>query len=150
MNWMAFAWLILLLVFLAVESGTVTLVSIWFAAGALTAMIVSLCGAWVWLQVVLFFGVSVVALLLLRPLFKKYIKPKLVKTNVDSVLDMQGLVTEDIDNIIPTGQVKLGAMVWTARSTSGEKICAGTLVKADRVEGVKVFVSPVEVKAQVN
>lgn len=150
MNWMAFAWLILLLVFLAVESGTVTLVSIWFAAGALTAMIASLCGAWVWLQVVLFFCVSVVALLLLRPLFKKYIKPKLVKTNVDSVLDMQGLVTEDIDNIIPTGQVKLGAMVWTARSTSGEKICAGTLVKADRVEGVKVFVSPVEVKAQVN
>ncbi len=149
MNVAAIFWLVLMVVFLATEASTVTLVSIWFSAGALAAMIASFFGAQLWLQSVIFLVVSVALLAMLRPLFRKYIKPKLVKTNVDSVLEMQGIVTEDIDNIRSAGQVKLGAMVWTARSTDGERICAGTLVKADRVEGVKVFVSPVEQAAQV-
>ena len=62
----------------------------------------------------------------------------------------EGLVTEAIDNISGAGQVKLGAMVWTARSTDGNPIPAGTRIRADRVEGVKVFVSPLRVSAGVN
>ena len=70
-------------------------------------------------------------------------------TNIDSVIGSEGYVTTPIDNVSAEGQVKLGAMYWTARSTSGEKIPAGTLVKADKIEGVKVYVSTVEVLEKV-
>lgn len=149
MNWAAITWLVLLVIFLLVEGATVTLVSSWFAAGALVALIASLLSAPIWLQVTLFLLVSCIALSLLRPLLRKFITPKVVKTNVDAIVDTQGLVTAPIDNVAATGQVKLGAMEWSARSTSGEKIEAGTLVKVDRIEGVKAFVSPVEVKVNV-
>ena len=72
---------------------------------------------------------------------------KIEKTNVDAVIGSTGLVTVAIDNVTAEGQVKLGAMYWTARSTSGEKIPEGTLIRADRIEGVKVYVSPAEVPA---
>ena len=88
---------------------------------------------------------SAALLLALRPLVKKYLTPKLTATNVDSVVGSTGLVTAAIDNVSATGQVKLGAMEWTARSTSGQPIPVGTLVKVDRIEGVKAFVSPAEV-----
>ena len=149
MNWAAIVWLVLLVVFLMVEGVTVTLVSSWFAAGALVALIASLLSAPIWLQVTLFLLVSCIALSMLRPLLRKFITPKVVKTNVDAIAGTQGLVTASIDNVTASGQVKLGTMEWSARSTSGEKIEAGTLVKVDRIEGVKAFVSPVEVKANV-
>ena len=144
MNWMAFSWLMLLIVCLVVEANTVTLVSIWFAAGALTAMIASLCSAHLWLQVVLFFGVSIALLLLLRPAFRKFIKPKLTKTNIDAVIGAQGIVTENIDNIAAAGQVKVGAMYWSARSADNTPIAAGTLVTVEKIEGVKAMVTPVK------
>ena len=137
-------WLVLMVVFLLMESQTVTLISLWFAAGSLVALIVALCGGQLWLQAVVFFGVSIVLLASLRPLAKKYFTPKLTKTNVDSVIGSQGYVLTDIDNLNAVGQVKLGAMEWTARSTNGENIPEGTLVKVDRIEGVKAFVSPAE------
>lgn len=144
MNWMAVVWFVLLVVFVFMEAATVTLVSTWFAGGSLAAMIVSLLGGELWLQAVVFVTVSAVLLISVRPLAAKYLKPKLVKTNVDAVIGSQGFVTESIDNVAAQGQVKLGAMEWTARSTSGHPIAKGTLVQADRIEGVKVFVTPVK------
>ena len=138
-------WLVLLIGFIMVEASTVSLVSSWFACGALAALIASSLGAEVWLQVVLFFGVSAVCLALLRPILKKHFTPKLVKTNVDSVVGQKGVVTVAIDNIKAQGQVKLDAMVWTARSASGEPIPEGSVVCVEKIEGVKVFVTPVEV-----
>ncbi len=145
MNWAAVVWFILLVVFLLAESLSVALISTWFAAGALVAMLVSLLGGPVWLQGLVFFVVSVALLLALRPVLQKHIKPRLEKTNVDSVIGSQGIVTARIDNIHAAGQVKLGAMEWTARSTSGEVLEEGTLIRVDKVEGVKVFVTPAEV-----
>lgn len=136
-------WLVVLVMFLLVEANTVALVSVWFAAGALAALIASLLSAQLWLQAVLFLAVSAACLACLRPLVRKYLKPRMVRTNVDAMLGSEGYVTADIDNVSASGQVKLGAMEWTARSTSGEKIAAGTLVKVDKIEGVKVFVTPV-------
>ena len=147
MDLVAILWLVLLVVFLIVEASTVTLVSLWFAAGSLAALLVSLLGGPLWLQVLLFLVVSTLSLIALRPLFRKFIRPKLTATNVDSVIGSTGLVTIAVDNVSAAGQVKLGAMVWTARSTSGAPIPEGTLVKVDRIEGVKVFVSPAEVPA---
>lgn len=145
MNWAAMVWLALMVFFIMVEASTVTMVSTWFAIGSLAAMITSLLSGPVWLQVVLFFVVSGALLALLRPVARRHFTPKLTKTNIDSVIGSTGLVTSRIDNVTSSGQVKLGAMEWTARSTSGEPIEAGTQVKVDRIEGVKVFVTPAEV-----
>lgn len=141
-------WLILMVGFLIIEAACpFHLVSIWFAAGSLVALIASMLGAQLWLQAVLFFVVSCGLLAALWPMVKKFLNPKLEKTNVDSVVGSTGRVTVAIDNVEATGQVKLGAMYWTARSTSGEDIPEGTLVRVDRIEGVKAFVTPAEVSA---
>ena len=149
MNVAAVVWLVLFVVFLFLEASTVALVSAWFAGGALVAMIAALLGAVVWVQVLLFAGVSCMLLTLLRPWLQKFITPKLVKTNVDAVIGSKGIVLTEIDNELSQGRVKLGAMEWTARSTSGEPIAEGTLVRVDRIEGVKVYVTAVEVSATV-
>ena len=141
-------WSVLAVGFLVLEGCTVAMVSLWFAIGAAAALVLSLLGAALWLQLLAFLAVSGVLLALLRPMMRKYVKS--TKTNVDSVPGTEGLVTEDIDNVAYQGQVKLGAMTWTARSTSGASIRAGTRVRADRVEGVKVFVSPVKVPSETN
>lgn len=138
-----FLWLALFVVFLIVEAGTVALVSIWFALGALAALVSCVLGAEMWLQITVFL---VVSLVLLAVLWKK-VRGKVprTRTNVDSVIGAEGYVTEAIDNLSYTGRVKLGGITWAARSTSGAGIPVGTLVKVERIEGVKVFVSPAEV-----
>ena len=150
MNWDAIIWFGLFLAFIVVEASCpFHLVSIWFAAGSLVAIVVSLLGGPVWLQVALFLVVSCLLLVLLWPLIKKFINPKLTKTNVDAIVDSQGIVTAAIDNVLAAGQVKLGGMEWTARSTTGDPIPEGTLVRVDKVEGVKVFVTPAAEAAKV-
>ena len=150
MNWAAMIWLGLTLVFLIVEAVcAIHLVSIWFAAGALTAMAVSLAGGHLWLQIAVFLVVSCVTLALMWPFVKKFLNPGLKKTNLDSIIGSEGLVTEPIDNLAGHGQVKLGAMEWTARSTTGAAIAPGTRIRVDRIEGVKVFVTPVAETATV-
>ena len=150
MNWAAIIWLGLLLIFLIVEAVcAIHLVCIWFAVGALCALFAALAGGAVWLQVALFLVVSCALLALLWPLTRKFLNPGHTATNVDAIIGSVGIVTRDIENILAQGQVKLGGMFWTARSTSGEEIEAGTKVKVDSIEGVKVFVSPVKETANV-
>ena len=150
MELVVIVWLGLFVAFLIVEAACpIHLVSLWFAAGALAALAVWALGGALWLQITVFLAVSCLLLAMLWPLTKKYLNPSITPTNVDSVIGSAGLVTIPVDNITATGQVKLGAMEWTARSTSGDPIEAGTLVRVDRIEGVKVFVSPAEVPARV-
>ena len=142
-------WFVLLVGFLIVEAACpIHLVSIWFAAGSLAAMIVSFLHGPIWLQITLFLVVSCALVAMLWPFIKKFLRPRLEKTNVDAMIGTQGYVTAEIDNLTAVGQVKLGGMAWTARSTSGQIVPVGTLVKVDRIEGVKAFVSPVKVPAQ--
>ena len=144
MDWALYIWLGLMVVFLITEAVcAIHLVSIWFAAGALVAMIAAALGAKMWLQVTLFILVSGALLALLWPMVRKFLRPNLKKTNIDSIIGATGLVTVTIDNMEATGQVKLNGMEWTARSTSGKIIDPHTEVKVDRIEGVKVFVTPV-------
>ena len=144
MNWAAVPWLGLMMLFLVVEAACpIHLVSIWFALGSLVAMIASLLGGPVWLQITLFVAVSGTLLALLWPMVQNFLRPNLKKTNLDSIIGTSGLVTVTVDNLGATGQVKLNGMEWTARSTSGKIIDPNTEVKVDRIEGVKVFVTPV-------
>lgn len=141
-------WLGAFVVFLAIETGTLGLVSIWFAAGALTALLVAWLGGMVWLQVLVFLVVSCATLASLRPLAKKYIAPKITATNADRLIGTVAVLSGDVDNLAAKGEVILGGIPWSARSTNGEPIPAGTTVRVDRMEGVRVYVTPVEVKSE--
>lgn len=137
-------WLIALIVFLIVEALTVGLVSIWFAAGSLVALLVSLAVDNIWVQFAVFFVVSAVCLLALRPLRQKYLKKDYQPTNADRAVGSIGVVTEPIDNLNATGAVQLEGKVWTARSVDGSLIPVDAKVKVKRIEGVKVLVRPVQ------
>lgn len=141
----AYVWVALLILFLMMEGASVALVSLWFAAGALAAAVAALLGASAVVQIVLFLTVSAALLALLRPILKKYVDPKIVKTNADSLVGKECVVTEPIDNLKAKGQVKVGGMTWSARSNSEEDIPVGTVVKISRIEGVKLFVEPTRV-----
>ena len=145
----AYVWLVLLILFLMAEGATVALVSLWFAAGALAAIIAALLGASVGLQLALFLVVSVALLAMLRPVLKKYVNPKIQRTNVDALVGQECTVIEAIDNLAATGRVKMGGMTWSARSIGEENITAGTVVKIEAVQGVKLLVSPVAVQEAV-
>ena len=149
MNFAAIGWFVLTVILLIAEAATVTVISLWFAAGALAAMVTALLGGAVWIQTLVFVLVSAAALTALRPLVRKHLTPKLTATNIDSVIGSVGIVTGTIDNLTATGQVKLNGMEWSARSTSGATLEVGTKVRVDKIEGVKVFVSPAEVSATV-
>ncbi len=142
MTW-KIVWLVLMLVFLIAEGATAAMVSLWFVLGSLAALITSLLGGEVWLQFVVFFLVSAISLALLRPLTRKFVNPRITSTNVNALPGTKGLVSEAIDNVRGQGQVKLSGVVWTARSSDGQPIPEGALVRVDRIEGVKAFVSPV-------
>ena len=150
MNWEAISWFAAMLVFLIVEAACpIHLVSIWFAAGALVARVISILDGMLWLQITAFCVVSGALLFALWPFIRKFLNPHLTKTNVDAVIGTQGVVTAEIDNLNAVGQVKIGGMEWTARSTTGANIPAGTRIQVDRIEGVKAFVSPAEVSEMV-
>lgn len=133
-------WVVLLLLFAASEAATVGLTSIWFAAGALAALIAALLGGPLWVQITLFLAVSLLCLAAVRPLAKKHLNSKVEHTNADRAIGQEAQVTEDIDNIHGKGAVTIRGVAWTARSEDGSLIPAGTIVKVLRIEGVKVFV----------
>ena len=138
---MAVVWLIAMVVLLIVEAIVPGLVSIWFAIGALAALIAALLNAPLWLQVVWFLAVSVATLVLTRPLAQRYVNSRVQPTNADALIGRDCVVTEDIDNLAGTGAVKIGGKVWTARAEDeNEKYAQGDVVKAVRIEGVKLIV----------
>ena len=143
-------WLAAMIALLIVEALAPGLVSIWFALGALAAMIASMLGAPLWLQIVWFLLVSVVTLLLTRPLARKYVNSRAVRTNADMAIGQDCLVTEDIDNVLGTGAVSVGGKIWTARMARPDgKARKGELVRAVRIEGVKLIVEQVREKQEV-
>lgn len=137
-------WLALLLIFAAAEAATVGLTSVWFAIGSLGALVCALLGGSIWLQIGIFIVLSVVCLVALRPLAKKYLNSKVEATNADRVIGQEARVTQDIDNIRGVGAVTIGGIPWTARSEHDTLIPAGTMVRVLRIEGVKVMVEEIK------
>lgn len=147
MPWLPSAvWLVLFVLFGAAEALTVGLVSIWFAAGALAALLSTFFTDNVWLQAVIFLVVSAVTLALVRPLARKYFSPSRTATNADRLIGRNALVTEEIDDLTATGAVKIDGAEWTARSESSAPIPVGETVTILRIEGVKLIVAPVHRK----
>ena len=137
----AIFWIAALILFVVVEAVTVGLASIWFAIGALAALICALLHGPVWLQVVWFLAVSLATLILTRPMVKKYMKGKVVPTNADRNIGRTAAVTERIDNLAGTGAVKVDGVTWTARSADeNQTIEAGAMVTVREIRGVKLVV----------
>ena len=149
MNWEAIFWLVAMVIFMAAEAMTVTLVSVWFAVGSLGAIAVALLGGGLVLQVTVFLALAVALLLSLRGIVRKHFNPRITRTNIDSILGATGIVITPVNNIAALGQVQINGMEWSARSSDNSHIAAGTLVKVDKIEGVKVFVSLAEDPAKV-
>nr|WP_325297277.1 NfeD family protein [uncultured Dysosmobacter sp.] len=148
-NVMTMLWVAAIVLFGVVEAATAGLVSIWFVAGALGALLAAVGGLGVTAQVVVFIAVSAAALAVTRPLVRKYAAGKAVPTNLDRVIGEAAKVTETIDNADSTGAVYVDGKTWTARSADGAVIPAGTRVEIQRMEGVKLFVKKYEEKAEV-
>ena len=142
---MAVVWLIAMVIFLVVEGIVPGLVSIWFAIGALAALLAAALHAPVWLQIVWFLVVSVAALALTRPLAKKYVNARTQPTNADRILGKDCVVREAIDNLQGTGAVAADGKIWTARMEEDDLTAAvGEVVVARRIEGVKLVVGKKE------
>lgn len=139
-NTLAFVWGGLLLLFVVIEAITVQLVSIWFAVGALSAVIAVFCGANTTVQIVVFLGVSAVALVATRPIVKKFINSRVQSTNADRNIGKIAVVTEDIDNVLGKGRATIGGLEWTARTVDGTSALSGDKVVVDKIEGVKLMV----------
>lgn len=137
---LSIVWLIVLVVFALAEAATVSLVSIWFACGGLIAFLVSLFSDSLLLQCIVFLAVSALCLALVRPVARKHFSPHLHLTNADRLIGEEAVVTEAIDNLAASGQVKISGQTWTARSEREELIPVGETVTVLRIEGVKMIV----------
>ena len=134
-------WLVLLVVLIAAEIATMGLTTIWFAGGALVAVIAAALNAPLYLQITLFLAVSVLLLMFTRPLAMKYFNNERIKTNAESLVGKLAVVEEDIDNLRAQGEVAVSGQHWTARSTQDE-VCIpkGKIVVICGISGVKLIV----------
>lgn len=142
---MLYIWIAAIVVLLVIEIATTQLVTIWFAVGALAGLIGCICDLQLAWQMTMFVVVSAIALILTRPLVKKFYKKEFSPTNADRCIGQTAVVTEDISNTDSKGAVKLNGTEWTARSLAGEDIPAGSYVKIEKIDGVKLIVTKQEV-----
>ena len=134
-------WMVLLILCIGIEVLTLGLTTIWFAAGALVAIFAALLQAPIFIQVILFLVVSLLSLFFTRPIAVKYFNRDRVKTNVESMVGRQAIVTGEIDNVQATGQVTVSGQEWSARSWDDKvRIPAGAVVVVVAISGVKLIV----------
>lgn len=140
-----YVWLGIMVMLLGIEVITVALTTIWFAFGALAALIGTLCGLGVWGQLILFFVVSLVLLIFTRPFAVKFVMPHKVLTNYEELVDKTIKITEAVDNINGTGAAVLNGQEWTVRMQQDTMhLPEGELARVVAVEGVKLIVAPIE------
>lgn len=134
-------WLVALVLFIGIEIATLGLTTIWFAGGALLAVIVAALGLPLVVQIVLFFAVSLLLLYFTRPVAVKYFNKDRVKTNAESLVGKQAIVISEISNLQGTGQVTVSGMEWSARTAEdGIAVPVGGVVNIVAINGVKLIV----------
>ena len=138
---MIWVWLGCIVGFGILEAVTAGLISIWFVVGGIASLLCAIFGAGVLFQIIVFLVVSAAALVITRPLVRRYTKGTAVPTNADRVLGLKAKVTETISNENSTGAVYVAGQTWSARSSDGTVIPTGELVYVEKMEGVKLFVT---------
>lgn len=141
MNEYMIFWLLVLIVSIVVEVISLGLTSIWFAGGAVVAVLAAALGAPLYLQIILFLAISLLLLAFTRPVAVRYFNKERVKTNVESLVGRQAIVISEIDNLQGIGQVTVGGQEWSARSYE-ENGCipVGAVVVVTAINGVKLIV----------
>ena len=138
---MVIFWLVAMVALIVIELATLGLTTIWFACGALAAVIAAALDAPLLLQILMFVVVSFAVLLAVRPIAVKYFNKDRTRTNIESMIGRQAIVVSEIDNMQGVGQVSVNGMDWSARSTINElKISVGRVVVIRAVDGVKLIV----------
>ena len=138
---MVIFWLVVMVALIVIELATLGLTTIWFACGALVAVVAAALDAPLLLQILMFVVVSFAVLLAVRPIAVKYFNKDRTRTNIESMIGRQAIVVGEIDNMQGIGQVSVNGMEWSARSTINElKIAVGRVVVIRAVDGVKLIV----------
>lgn len=141
----ALIWLGLFIILIVIELFTVGLTTIWFAGGALTAMIADIFGADILAQILIFLAVSCVLLIFTRPWAMKHLNQKRVRTNYESEIGKIIKLTERVDNRNQTGKSIVDGQEWTVRGKDDREILEeGALAKVIAVSGVKLIVEKYE------
>ncbi|HCX61878.1 MULTISPECIES: NfeD family protein [Sedimentibacter] len=140
MDFIGWAWLIIIAVCVIIEAATLGLATIWFAIGALVAWLIYLTGVNLHVQIMVFLFVSIITLVLTRPIAVEKLKIGKSRTNADSLIGEQVKVIETINNINNEGTVKARGQIWSAKSTNDEIIEKDELVVVVEIKGVKLLV----------
>ena len=143
MGFLTILWLVLTVVFVIAEAATAGLVTIWLIPGSVVALILTLFDLPLIVQLIAFFALSAISLILTRRYVASRRPPDKVPTNADMVLGQAGIVQQAIDNAEAKGRILVQGADWSARSQSGEIIEAGTPVRVLAIEGVKLIVEPI-------
>jgi membrane protein implicated in regulation of membrane protease activity len=133
-------WLAVAVILVVIEASSLNLLTIWFALGALAAMVASLFGIPLYFQAVVFIVTSAILLYFTKPIVKNFLSVRKERTNADKVIGEKGIVVERIDPISGTGQVKVRGQIWTARSADDLVIEENETVEIQEISGVKLFV----------
>lgn len=141
-HWLLILWIVLAVLFAVIEAATAQVVTLWFAVGAVGAIVAYVLNASELVQLSVFVAVSLLTLLVARPYLKRFTKTKVQPTNLDMCIGQTAVVTEEINNTLSAGQVKIRGTVWTARSQDDTVIPADALVTVVAIEGVKLIVKP--------
>jgi membrane protein implicated in regulation of membrane protease activity len=135
-----YIWLGVIILAALAEMATTQLVSIWFAAGGIGALIACAAGASLPLQIAIFVLITAVTLAFTRPLVKKALTVRKTSTNADRYIGRVAVVTVEINNTLGTGQANVLGSIWTARSADGSIIPVGQHALVEEIEGVKLIV----------
>ena len=136
-----YIWLGIMVLLLVIEALTLTLTTIWFAAGALVAAGATLLGVNLTTQIIVFLCVSLVLLIVTRPLALRHARTEVTKTNAAGMVGRKAIVIEEIDNREQKGRVKVGDIEWMARSADDAlKLEIGEVVRVTAVTGAHLTV----------
>lgn len=137
-------WLVVAIASGVIEILTLGLTTIWFAAGAIIALIFAEFNTHLIVQILAFLISSSVLLYYTRPIAQKYLKIGHTKTNVKTLIGKTGIVIKEIDSLQGTGQVKITGQIWSAKTLQGEKIPEGSKVEVLDIQGVKLVVKQID------
>ena len=139
-------WLIVAGIFLVAEMATVGFLVFWFSIGALLALITSLFTDNIVIQTAVFVISSGVLIFFTRPFVNKFAKSENKKeTNAFSIIGKIAIVTEEINPLLGTGQIKIEGEVWSAKTITSSIVPVDSQVEITAIEGVKAVIKPIKI-----
>ena len=140
-EWMWLVWLGIAIISLIAEALTAAVVSIWFAAGSIIALVLALIpDIPFWVEIIVFAASSIISFFAIRPLMTRYMKKRVIKSNVDAIVGKRGVVLRGCDELNP-GEITVNGVTWTAfPALNGVSFSEGEVAEVAAVEGNKLLI----------